>query len=192
MLRQNIELSWKLIFDAYSTSSFKIRNDFTDGLRTENYLGQLLEFTFDVLGHSAAQAIKLDKVNITHEQIKDYNIKLADAETEEQSMHWLLVHLFYLTLKYIPGLFRTWYLDCRSKQTKIAVEAWTEAYFSPLIIDDALGSTDPSRLQLMATLFSRLGDTGQVIVLTCVPQRYERVGGRTEYAIEELKSGPVG
>lgn len=62
----------------------------------------------------------------------------------------------------------------------------------PVIIDDALGSTDPSRLQLMATLFSRLGDTGQVIVLTCVPQRYERVGGRTEYAIEELKSGPVG
>ena len=62
----------------------------------------------------------------------------------------------------------------------------------PVIVDDALGSTDPSRLQLMATLFSRLGDTGQVIVLTCVPQRYERVGGRTEYAIEELKSGPVG
>ncbi|MDO5512939.1 AAA family ATPase, partial [Corynebacterium sp.] len=41
----------------------------------------------------------------------------------------------------------------------------------PVIVDDALGSTDPSRLQLMATLFSRMGTTGQVIVLTCVPQR---------------------
>ncbi|GAB3693349.1 AAA family ATPase [Corynebacterium nasicanis] len=59
----------------------------------------------------------------------------------------------------------------------------------PVIVDDALGSTDPSRLQLMATLFSRMGDAGQVIVLTCVPQRYERVSGRTEYAIEELKMG---
>lgn len=59
----------------------------------------------------------------------------------------------------------------------------------PVIIDDALGSTDQTRLQLMSTLFSRMGDTGQVIVLTCVPQRYERVGGRTEYAIEDLKSG---
>ena len=58
----------------------------------------------------------------------------------------------------------------------------------PVIIDDALGSTDPTRLQRMSTLFSRMGDTGQVIVLTCVPQRYERVGGRTEYAIEDLKS----
>ncbi|MDO5670606.1 MAG: AAA family ATPase [Corynebacterium sp.] len=59
----------------------------------------------------------------------------------------------------------------------------------PVIVDDALGSSDSSRLQLMATLFSRMGDTGQVIVLTCVPQRYERVSGRTEYAIEELKAG---
>ncbi len=58
----------------------------------------------------------------------------------------------------------------------------------PVIIDDALGSTDPTRLQLMATLFSRMGDTGQVIVLTCVPQRYERVAGRTEFAIDDLKT----
>ena len=58
----------------------------------------------------------------------------------------------------------------------------------PVIIDDALGASDPTRLQLMSTLFARMGDKGQVIVLTCVPQRYERVGGRTEFAIDELKS----
>ncbi|AGF72197.1 AAA family ATPase [Corynebacterium halotolerans] len=58
----------------------------------------------------------------------------------------------------------------------------------PVVVDDALGSTDPSRLQLMATLFSDMGRTGQVVVLTCVPQRYSRVTGRTEYPIEELKA----
>lgn len=59
----------------------------------------------------------------------------------------------------------------------------------PVVVDDALGSTDPSRLQLMATLFSDMGRTGQVMVLTCVPQRYSRVTDRTEYRIEELKAG---
>ncbi len=58
----------------------------------------------------------------------------------------------------------------------------------PVVVDDALGSTDPSRLQLMATLFSDLGRTSQVMVLTCVPQRYSRVTGRTEYQIEDLKA----
>lgn len=93
---------------------------------------------FDVLGHSASHALKLDKAQLGSEQIRDYDVKLAAAETEEKSMQWLLVHLFYLTLKYIPGLFRNWYIDCRTKQTRIAVEAWTTKFFSPLIIDETL------------------------------------------------------
>lgn len=131
-------LSWKLVFDAYSTTSFKIRNDFTENLKTENYAAPLLEFMFDVLGHSAAHPLNLDKANITAEHIIDYDVKIADSELEEKNMQWLLVHLFYLTLKFIPALFRTWYLDCRSKQTRIAVESWTAKFFSPLIISDAL------------------------------------------------------
>ncbi|KAF7561929.1 hypothetical protein G7046_g2214 [Stylonectria norvegica] len=131
-------LSWKLVFDAYSTSSFKIRNDFTEILKVENYVAPLLDFMFDVLGHSAAQPLKLDKLDLTAQHINDYDVKLAEAEVEEKNMQWLLVHLFYLTLKYTPGLFRNWYIDCKSKQTRIAVEYWTTKYFSPLIISDTL------------------------------------------------------
>jgi hypothetical protein len=131
-------LSWKLVFDTFASSSFKVRTDLTENLKTEKSVSPLLDFMFDVLGHSAAHALNLDKENITSQQIRDYDIKLADAEAGEKSMQWLLVHLFYLTLKYIPGLFRTWYIDCRSKQTRIAVESWTTKFFSPLIIADAL------------------------------------------------------
>lgn len=131
-------LSWKLVFDAYSTSSFKIRNDFTENLKTDSYVAPLLDFMFDVLGHSAAHPLNLDKATLTAENIHDYDIKVGDSESEEKNMQWLLVHLFYLTLKYMPGLFRTWYLDCRSKQTRIAVESWTTKFFSPLIILDTL------------------------------------------------------
>ncbi|ODA81059.1 hypothetical protein RJ55_04021 [Drechmeria coniospora] len=131
-------LSWKLLFDAFSASTFKIRNDYTEHLKSGDYVNPLLEFLFDVLGHSAAHPIKLDKENIGPQQICDFDIKLADAEPGERSMYWLLAHSFYLTLKYIPSLFRAWYLDCRSKQTRIAVETWTTKFFSPLIIADTL------------------------------------------------------
>lgn len=53
-------------------------------------------------------------------------------------MNWLLIHLFYLILKYIPGLFKLWYLDCRSKQTTNTIQSWMQKFFSPLIISDAL------------------------------------------------------
>jgi AAA ATPase domain len=45
----------------------------------------------------------------------------------------------------------------------------------PILIDDALGFTDPQRLVKMATVFDTLGERGQVIVLTCTPGRYDGI-----------------
>ncbi|RYP01600.1 hypothetical protein DL764_006166 [Monosporascus ibericus] len=131
-------LSWHLVFDAFQAASFKVRSDYAENLKTANYIGPLMEFTFDVLGHSAAHALNLDKANFTEDHIREYDLNLAEADPEERSMQWLLVHLFYLVLKYVPGLFKAWFIDCRSKQTKIAVQAWMVKYFSPIIIADAL------------------------------------------------------
>ncbi|WP_019970826.1 AAA family ATPase [Mycobacterium sp. 141] len=46
----------------------------------------------------------------------------------------------------------------------------------PVIIDDALGYTDAERLVKMGAVFDAVGGDGQVIVLTCSPQRYAGVG----------------
>ena len=45
----------------------------------------------------------------------------------------------------------------------------------PVVIDDALGFTDPERLEKMGAVFKTVGDRGQVIVLTCTPGRYDGV-----------------
>ncbi|MCV7280455.1 AAA family ATPase [Mycolicibacterium flavescens] len=45
----------------------------------------------------------------------------------------------------------------------------------PVVIDDALGFTDPERLVKMGSVFNAVGGDGQVIVLTCSPQRYAAV-----------------
>lgn len=47
----------------------------------------------------------------------------------------------------------------------------------PVVIDDALGFTDPDRLIKMGAVFDAVGGDGQVIVLTCSPQRYASVAG---------------
>jgi AAA ATPase domain len=47
----------------------------------------------------------------------------------------------------------------------------------PILIDDALGFSDPDRLAKMAEVFDGLGERGQVIVLTCTPARYDGVKG---------------
>ncbi len=47
----------------------------------------------------------------------------------------------------------------------------------PVVVDDALGFTDPDRLAKMGQLFDSVGTHGQVIVLTCSPDRYDGVQG---------------
>ncbi|TGJ82616.1 hypothetical protein E0Z10_g6158 [Xylaria hypoxylon] len=131
-------LSWYLVFGTFQAASFKLRGDYAENLKAENYIGPLMDFTFDVLGHSAARGLNLDRAGFTAENIRHYDLKLAESESEERNMQWLFIHLYYLVLKFVPGLFKTWHIDCRSKQTKIAVEGWMARYFSPIIISEVL------------------------------------------------------
>lgn len=135
-------LSWKLVFDAYEGAAYKVRAHYTEDLKTNDAIGPLMDFMFDVMGHSAASPINLDKEGLTVDDIQDYDVKIADALPEEKNMHWLLAHLFYLTLKFTPGLFKAWFLDCRSKQTRIAIEPWMIKYFSPIITHDAIAEVE--------------------------------------------------
>lgn len=60
----------------------------------------------------------------------------------------------------------------------------------PVVVDDALGATDPERLARMNSLFSQVGKDSQVLVLTCFPQRFDRVAAARTLAIDDLKTSP--
>lgn len=135
-------LSWHLIFDAFSTASHKVRNDYTSQLKAENLIAPLLNLLFNILGHSAGKPLNLDRARLTSDAIRSYNMDVASAEPDEYNMQWLLVHLYYLCLKFTPGLVKSWYLECKSKQTRLAVESWTEKSFSPLVIVDTLDDVE--------------------------------------------------
>jgi hypothetical protein len=47
---------------------------------------------------------------------------------------------------------------------------------APLILDDGLGYTDPQRLARLGAVLSEAGRHGQIIVLTCFPDRFRGVG----------------
>ncbi|WJY67802.1 ATP-binding protein [Corynebacterium auris] len=57
----------------------------------------------------------------------------------------------------------------------------------PVVVDDALGATDPRRLKLMNTLFGMVANDAQVFVLTCFPGRFDRVVPARRASMSELK-----
>ena len=54
----------------------------------------------------------------------------------------------------------------------------------PLVLDDLLGYTDPGRLQRVGAVLSRAGAEHQIVVLTCVADRYRHVGDATVVHLE--------
>lgn len=59
----------------------------------------------------------------------------------------------------------------------------------PIVLDDALGFTDPQRLTTMGALLAAVGETNQVIVLTCTPERYDGVGRAELITLKPERAG---
>ncbi|KAH7313192.1 hypothetical protein BKA65DRAFT_517509 [Rhexocercosporidium sp. MPI-PUGE-AT-0058] len=136
-------LSWLIVYESYTTASLKVRNDYSELLKTENYISPLLNFMFVMLGHSDANPLNLERARIDNSMIRHYDMwKANDSEPNERSMNWLLIHLYYLCLNYTPGLVRTWWFSCDSRQTSLAVDSWTRKFFSPLVVEDTLDEVE--------------------------------------------------
>ena len=54
----------------------------------------------------------------------------------------------------------------------------------PLIMDDALGYTDPERLRLMGAVLAKAAKECQIVIFTCVPDRYGNIGDATIVSLE--------
>ena len=56
------------------------------------------------------------------------------------------------------------------------VEAVAKDGGTPVILDDALGYTDQERLKLMGAVLAVAAKGCQIVIFTCVPERYAFIG----------------
>ncbi|KAF2878036.1 RING zinc finger protein-like protein [Massariosphaeria phaeospora] len=133
-------LSWLLVFDHLEHASFKVKNDYVDHIKEGDYLPGLLNFTFDFLGHAHNKPVDVSKLDIT--------TYTPDIEAPKRDAQWLLTHLYFLSLKHIQSLAKSWYIACKSRPIAVTLEPWTEKFISPPVISAALQSvTDWSTSQ---------------------------------------------
>ncbi len=120
-------LSWRLTFDHWQNASHKVQGDYVAALREGTYVQDFLAFALNILITARTRPIDASK----------FEIETCDPNTEdspERETHWLLIHLYYLSLRYLPTLAKEWWRDSASRQLNIALEPWTEKYVSPLIV----------------------------------------------------------
>ena len=119
---QSYLLSWKLVYDHWTNSSSRVKADYANCLKDGTYVQTLLDFATNLLITKRSKP-----VNASQFDIESYHLDTLKPETET---HWLLIHLYYLSLKHLPNLSKAWWRDTTSRQTVVSVEAWTEKYVS--------------------------------------------------------------
>lgn len=95
----------------------------------------LLDFLVEFLGHSKGKPADISKVDVT-----TYDAATAAADTPLADARHLASHLYFLVFNHLPSLAKSWWIDCKSRQTVLAVESWTERFISPHIIGGALAA----------------------------------------------------
>ncbi|KAG8528214.1 uncharacterized protein KY384_007131 [Bacidia gigantensis] len=121
-------LSWKLIFDHWTTASNALQSDYVKNLQEGQYVQDLLSVAVDVLISSRHKPIDGSKHRFGE---YDPDHMFFDREAD---LHWLLIHLYYLSLVHLPSLAKAWWRDNTTRQTNLAVQTWTEKHISPQII----------------------------------------------------------
>lgn len=132
---QSYLYSWRVLFDHFEGSSYKVKNDYVEQLKDGSYLTNLLDLVFDFLGHTRGRPADTSRFDV-----QEY---IPDTEpSPEKDVQWLLAHLYFLALTHLPSLVKSYYLDIRSRQTSQAIDTWTAKHISPLVIRSSLEAVD--------------------------------------------------
>lgn len=112
-----------------------MKQEYTSELKEKEAFGQLMPLLCAILNVGQRGAQK--PFDLTHWNITEYDCQGFDGY-HEMSFFVLASHLYYRSLRSIPSLVRLWWIDCKHRQLTLAVESYTEKYFSQPIIDDEL------------------------------------------------------
>ncbi|KAL8939013.1 MAG: hypothetical protein Q9216_003587 [Gyalolechia sp. 2 TL-2023] len=129
---QSYLLCWQLIFDHWDGASDAVKNDYVSNVKEGSYIDGVLGLAAGFLVTSRVRAVDASRFDV-----ESY---APGTDIPEKDAQWLLTHLYYLALKHLPTLSKTWWRDNTSRQTQIAVESWTEKHISPLVIASELSA----------------------------------------------------
>ncbi|KAI5291407.1 hypothetical protein KEM54_004942 [Ascosphaera aggregata] len=123
-------LAWSVIFDLFTHASIPVKKQFTAIIKEEGLIPELLNFTYDFLQQGNGKLVDASKFDIR-------NFALDQSSSDENEAKWFAIHLYYLSLRHLPNLTTLWWSESKNR-IKGPVEVWTEKYFSPLVVEDAL------------------------------------------------------
>ncbi|ORX97819.1 hypothetical protein K493DRAFT_11347 [Basidiobolus meristosporus CBS 931.73] len=124
--------AWMNLYDHFEESSFKVKSNHVDQLKETDALPELLTVIFSLLGLNGSIPFDLSKW-----QVDEFEVQGLDYQ-HEFALPLLAAHIYFRTLMSTPSLVRSWWIESRNRQLNLAVDTYTEKYFSEMIIQQEL------------------------------------------------------
>ncbi|KAK9245069.1 hypothetical protein V1506DRAFT_554209 [Lipomyces tetrasporus] len=126
--------SWKLIFEYFENAPFALKTKYAESLKEGDYVDSILNLLSFLLSLTSGKPLDASKLPFTRFDPDDV------LESPSQELQWLLLHIYYQLLHHVPSMVRKWWAEIRNRQLSLAVESFTQKYFSPVLIDAELQS----------------------------------------------------
>ncbi|CAG8545830.1 207_t:CDS:10 [Ambispora leptoticha] len=128
-------LAWKLILDHFDFTTQKLKSHYLDHLRNK-MLDDFLPYAFQTMGliSTVTKPFDLNKWDFTEFFVEAFEIELGP----EIGFPVLSAHLYYRALRHFPSAIRGWWAECKKRHLYVAVDNYTEKYFSPVIIQQQI------------------------------------------------------
>ncbi|KAI8590150.1 hypothetical protein BDZ88DRAFT_461208 [Geranomyces variabilis] len=123
-------LSALAMLDHLTDATFELRAAYLTHIRNLKVLPGVLNLAFVILGVGQSRSTPFD---LARWDIDHYDVTGFDIENEV-AFPLLAAHVFWRCLRTLPSLVRIWWSECKNRQLTIAVENYTERFFSPLLI----------------------------------------------------------
>ncbi|KAI5305720.1 hypothetical protein KEM56_003514 [Ascosphaera pollenicola] len=128
--RRSYLLTWRTIFDFFEHASITVKDQLTAEIKERGLVPAFLDYLYELLQLPNGRLIDGSKFDLRA-------FKFDQSTSDEKEEKWFGVHVYYLCLRYLPNLVTAWWNESKNR-VKGPIEAWTEKYFSPLVIEDAL------------------------------------------------------
>ncbi|KAJ3154933.1 hypothetical protein HDU86_004452 [Geranomyces michiganensis] len=123
-------LSALAMLDHLNDATFDLRTAYVAHIRNLDVLPGLLDLAFVILGVGQSRSTPFD---LARWDIDQYDVTGFDIENVV-AFPLLAAHVYWRCLRTLPSLVRIWWSECKNRQLTIAVESYTERFFSPLLI----------------------------------------------------------
>ncbi|TPX32340.1 hypothetical protein SmJEL517_g04547 [Synchytrium microbalum] len=141
-------MAWMAYFDHLHDATFALKTAYVSQIKqAEATWSSFMEFLFATLG----LGIQGKPFDLSKWDIQEFDIREFDFSSEV-AFPLATAHLYWLALRTTPSLVRTWWSESKKRQLTLAVEMYTEKYFSPLLISREISTITRSDKSLFENL----------------------------------------